>query len=124
MIRILLLIGLGGFFGSIGRYLTGLLFDRIWPVGFPIGTFVANILGCLLIGCIFGISQRYEWFSPEWRLFFATGFCGGYTTFSSFSFENLEMLQTGQYGTFGIYAISSMVLGMLAVFVGMLLIRI
>ncbi|HLS30510.1 MAG TPA: fluoride efflux transporter CrcB [Flavobacteriaceae bacterium] len=124
MIRILLLVGFGGFLGSIGRYLTGLLFYRIWPINFPIGTFIANTLGCLLIGCIFGISERMEWFSPEWRLFFATGFCGGYTTFSSFSFENLKMLQAGQYGDFGVYAISSIALGMLAVFVGMLLIRI
>lgn len=125
MIRILLLIGMGGFLGSIGRYLTGLLFYKIWPsINFPIGTFVANILGCFLIGCIFGLSERLEWFSPEWRLFFATGFCGGYTTFSSFSYENIEMLQAGQYGTFGIYAISSMVFGMLAVFIGMLIIRI
>lgn len=118
------MIGFGGFFGSIARYLTSLLFTRIWSTTFPLGTFVTNILGCLLIGCIFGISERWEWLAPEWRLFFATGFCGGYTTFSSFSFENLELLQAGQYGTFGVYAISSVVLGMLAVFLGILIMKI
>lgn len=124
MNRSLLLIGLGGFFGSIGRYLTAVLFTRIWASTFPLGTIVANVLGCLLIGVVYGLSARMGWLNPEWRLFLATGFCGGYTTFSSFAFENADLLQSGQYWTFLLYLISSITLGITAVFLGIIITKI
>lgn len=116
--RTFLLIGLGGFIGSVARYLTAILFTRIWPSTFPFGTFAANILGCLLIGVVYGISGRMDWLTPEWRLFLATGLCGGYTTFSSFAFENADLLQSAHYWTFALYSISSFAFGLLAVFAG------
>lgn len=117
----LLLIGIGGFLGSIGRYLTAFLVQRNWPSITVLGTFMANMIGCLLIGIIYGLYLRHEGFTDSWRLFFITGFCGGYTTFSSFAFENTEMLRNGDYKTFILYTLLSLTLGILAVFSGLLL---
>lgn len=122
--RILLLIGSGGFLGSVARYLLAVWLTKHFPSAFPYGTFAANILGCLLIGIIFGLGQRYEWLTPGLLLFLATGFCGGFTTFSSFTLENLNLLQNSNYLTFGIYAISSFTIGLLAVFGGISLTKI
>ena len=122
--RILLLVGAGGFLGSIARYLIAVWLTEHFPSAFPYGTFAANILGCLLIGIIFGLGQRYEWMTPELLIFLATGFCGGFTTFSSFSFENLNLLQNANYLSFGIYAVGSFAVGILAVFGGISLTKI
>jgi CrcB protein len=80
-------------------------------------------LGCFAIGCIFGLSERFDAFTAEWRLFLATGICGGFTTFSSFSYENLLLLQDGDYATFAAYSTLSFVLGMAATFLGLVLTR-
>ncbi|SRX53864.1 fluoride efflux transporter CrcB [Aequorivita sp. CIP111184] len=116
--RIFLLVGTGGFSGSIARYLSAIGLTKHFLSAFPYGTFAANILGCLLIGVVFGLGQRFEWLTPELRLFLATGFCGGFTTFSSFTLENTILLQNSNYFTFAIYAISSFSVGLLAVFGG------
>lgn len=123
MDRNFLLVGLGGFLGSIARYLTALLFMKSWMASFPIGTFVANLLGCFVIGLVYGFSGRMEWLTPEWRIFLATGFCGGYTTFSSFMYENAGLLESAQYWTFVLYSLSSFVIGLVAVFVGIFITR-
>lgn len=115
---------MGGFLGSISRYLTGLFFVRFWPDVFSLGTFIANILGCFLIGLFVGLAQKNESLNPAWKMFFVVGFCGGYTTFSSFSLENLQFLQKAQYINFGIYAFSSLILGLLAVVAGFLFAKI
>lgn len=119
--KYLLFIGLGGFLGSISRYLTVVFSNKIWSSTFPIGTFMANILGCLLIGVIVGFSVGRGWFSTEWKLFLVTGFCGGYTTFSSYALENIELLQSGNYIGFLGYLFSSIIIGMIAVFLGILI---
>ncbi len=124
MVRVFLLVGAGGFLGSIARYLVAIWLTDHFPSAFPYGTFAVNILGCLLIGIIFGLGQRFEWLTPELILFLATGFCGGFTTFSSFSLENLNLLQNSNYLSFGIYAISSFTIGILAVFGGISLTKI
>lgn len=123
MIRTILLVGLGGFLGSVCRYLTTALFTRLLPGVFPYGTFTANIVGCLLIGLVYSFSERLGWLTPEWRFFLATGFCGGYTTFSSFAYENIRMLQEDRYLTFAIYSISSFAIGLFAVWIGITIAR-
>jgi CrcB protein len=117
------IIGLGGGLGSIARYLTGLYINKLSTFQFPVGTFVANVFGCFIIGVIYGFSERYTGLSIEWRLFLATGFCGGYTTFSTFSYENLQLLQTNQFGLFAVYSLSSFVVGLLAVWLGLSLVK-
>ena len=119
--RILLLVGLGGLIGSIARYLTTSYFLKVFPSVFPYGTFVVNMVGCLIIGIIYGLSERFNWLTPEWRLFLVTGICGGFTTFSSFAYENMKLIQEGQFLVFAGYSIASFTLGLLAVFLGLTL---
>ena len=119
MKRYIILVGIGGMAGSIARYLTATYFSRLFPSTFPCGTFAVNIIGCLFIGIIFGLAERYSWFTSDWRIFLATGFCGGYTTFSAFALENVQLLQQSNYFSFALYSIASFTLGLLAVFVGM-----
>jgi fluoride exporter len=118
-----LLLGAGGFIGTIMRYSIQQLVHRHLLVVFPLGTFIINITGCLLIGILYGIANRHTWLTPEWRLFLITGLCGGYTTFSAFSYEGLELLRQGNYGYFSMYAILSVVLGILATTAGFALIK-
>jgi len=117
------LVGIGGMIGSIARYLAASLLTRIFPSAFPYGTFVVNLVGCLLIGVVMGSAERFEWVSAEWRLFLATGLCGGFTTFSSFSFENIALLRDGDFLTFGVYSVASFFLGLAATCLGLVLTR-
>ena len=124
MSRILFLIGTGGLIGSIARYLAASYFTRVFPSAFPYGTFVVNIIGCLIIGLVFGLSERFSWLTPEWRFFLATGICGGFTTFSSFDYENIKLIQEGNFLVFALYSIGSFAIGLLAVFGGITLAKI
>lgn len=122
MNRYVILVGIGGLLGSISRYLAATLITKTIPSAFPYGTFAVNILGCLIVGVIFGLSEKFDWL-PEWRLFLATGFCGGFTTFSSFAYENIVLLQDKDYLTFASYSILSFALGLAATFIGLSLTR-
>ncbi len=123
MSRVLLLVGTGGFIGGVFRYLATSYFTKVFPSSFPYGTFVVNIIGCLVIGIIYGLSERFNWLTPEWRLFLATGVCGGFTTFSAFAYENIKLLQNGEFFTFAIYSISSFTFGLFSVYFGLFIIR-
>jgi CrcB protein len=124
MKKYIILIGIGGMLGSIARYLTATYFAKLFPSHFPYGTFAVNMIGCLAIGIVFGLSARFNWFSDDWRIFLATGFCGGYTTFSAFAVENVQLLQNAHYTTFALYSLVSFALGLLCVFIGLTLVRI
>jgi len=109
------IVGIGGMIGSMLRYLSSIVFsapNQHWA------TMCINILGSLLIGIVFGLTKSQTWMNDEWRLFLATGVCGGFTTFSTFSHDNLMLLQDGKYLTLAVYTIASLVLGILAVWVG------
>ena len=119
----LLLVGLGGFIGSLARYYTQVLFNKILPGNVPLGTLTANVFGCFIIGIIFALGLKQGTISAEWRLFIAIGFCGGFTTFSSFSLENILLLQSGQYLALAIYFLSSVLLGFGATLLAIFLFR-
>ena len=112
-----LLVFIGGGFGSGLRYLIGKYLNSSLG-SFPIGTFTVNILGSLLIGLILGYAAKENSLSQNQVLLLATGFCSGFTTFSAFAHENFQLLKTGDIMQFSIYTISSIVVGLIAVFIG------
>ncbi len=120
--KLVLLIGAGGFIGSALRYLISLFVQSKVLTTFPFGTFAVNIVGCFLIGAVYAMSERGN-FGAEWRLFLATGILGGFTTFSSFSNETVSMLRDAQYGSAFLYVGASVILGLLATFFGIFLIK-
>lgn len=123
MIKLFFIIGLGGALGSFLRYYTAVLFLKWNHTAFPYATLTVNIIGCFIIGLLFSTSERYQWLSSNWRLFLITGFCGGFTTFSTFAYENLLLLQEGNYKYFFLYAIGSFGAGLLAVLAGINIVK-
>jgi len=121
MIKTLLLVGTGGFLGSISRFLASRFMQNIFPSAFPFGTFFVNITGCFLIGLIYGISEKSSLITSGWKLFLVIGFCGGFTTFSTFANENLALLRDGEFYYFFLYTGLSVFLGIAATFLGVLL---
>jgi CrcB protein len=115
-------VALGGAAGSVLRYATThFIAGRITQFPAIYGTLFVNFTGSLLIGIVWGLSERYDWLSPPLRLFLVTGLCGGYTTFSAFAYENVTLLQNGNYGLSCIYAVASIVLCVGASFLGLLI---
>lgn len=91
------LVAAGGAAGSVARYLTSGLAQRLSSAGFPIGTFTVNMLGCLLFGLVWSALEDRLGLSPQLRLLLLTGFMGAFTTFSTFAFESAELLKHSQY---------------------------
>ncbi|MBR4839637.1 MAG: fluoride efflux transporter CrcB [Paludibacteraceae bacterium] len=118
MIKAMLLVGAGSFFGGIARYLVACLLRGV-GAGFPWATLTANVLGCLLIGVLWSLFSHGQ--ASSLNLFLVVGFCGGFTTFSTFSKESLALLQSGDYTLFCLYALGSVALGILAVLLGYVL---
>ena len=112
-----ILVFLGGGLGSGLRYLVTIAMNYYSKV-LPLGTFTVNMLGCLLIGLILGYAQRENTLTSNQTLLLATGFCGGFTTFSAFANENLELIKNGELFNFSVYTIGSVLIGILAVFIG------
>lgn len=119
--RQLLLVGFGGFLGSIARYLVSKL-NLTWHYhDIPMGTLTVNIVGSILIGFFLGIFVNSDLLNTNLKLFIVVGFCGGFTTFSSFTNENFILLQNGQFLTSIVYVLGSVLLGILAVYIGYLI---
>ena len=112
-----LLVFLGGGLGSCLRYLVTITMNQYYKV-LPFGTFIVNMLGCLLIGLILGYAQKENTLTSNQTLLLATGFCGGFTTFSAFANENLELIKNGELFNFSVYTLGSVLIGILAVFIG------
>ena len=112
-----LCVGLGGFIGSVGRYLLGLV-----PVegDFPLMTFAVNFAGAVLIGAVFEAATEGSGLPDNAVLFLKTGVCGGFTTFSAFSLETLALLERGKYATGALYACGSVLACLAGVVIGRL----
>ncbi|QWX82768.1 fluoride efflux transporter CrcB [Cellulophaga sp. HaHaR_3_176] len=111
------LIFIGGGFGSVLRFLISKTFNNTIS-NFYLGTFFVNSIGCLLIGFLLGLSLKNNFLNQNQTLLLVTGFCGGFTTFSTFAFENYSFLKTEDIFYFSIYTISSIVIGIAAVSFG------
>lgn len=120
--KYIILVGVGGFAGSVGRYLLGQLVQGNLLTSFPFGTMTVNILGCFIIGIIYALSTRGA-IPAEYRVLLATGFCGGFTTFSSFSYESMTLLQDGQFLYASLYAGLSFFIGLMAADLGVMVIK-
>ena len=114
-----LLVGAGGFIGSISRYLLGGWAHALWPrAGFPIGTLLVNIAGCFCIGLLAGFIEHRQMFGPEARLFLLIGLLGGFTTFSTFAYETLGLMRGSALLAALLNAVGHVALGLLAAWGG------
>ena len=119
----IILVGLGGFLGSVGRYkLGGFILHHTADWRFPMSTFIVNVAGCFVIGLLSGLAEKHDFFSADVRLLFFPGILGGFTTFSAFSYEGLYLLRRGEPLIACLYALLSVTCGLLAVWIGIKLI--
>ena len=118
MIKAMLLAGCGGFVGTCGRYLVGKWCSGMWHGSFPMGTFLVNIIGCFIIGLFFGLLEKAHVMTPGENVLLITGFCGGFTTFSSFADDMWVLGSKGDWATFAAYLVLSVVIGVLLVWGG------
>jgi CrcB protein len=116
-----LLIGIGGFCGANARYLVGVWAAQRFGTTFPYGTFIINISGSFILGLFMALLQDRVFIHPNYRLFFAIGFLGAYTTFSTFTYESLQLFQEGNFLLGFANVFGSMVVGLLGVFLGFVL---
>ena len=117
-----LLVFIGGGFGSIVRFSIGKILQKpTWEI--PVGTLFINVLGSLIIGIVLGIAIKNDSYYSNFSLLLATGFCGGFTTFSAFAYENYIFLKNGDFLNFGLYTAGSILLGIIAVVLGFLMVK-
>ena len=110
-----ILVALGGASGACARFgLSGFVLHRSVHGSFPFGTFVVNVLGCLLAGLLVGLAEKHHLLAPEVRVFLLTGLLGGFTTFSAFGVETVHLMRRGEYLVAGTYVSLSLLCGLLA----------
>ena len=123
MFKAMIIAGIGGFIGTCLRFLVGKLCHFVTTSPFPWGTFAVNIIGSFVIGIFFGLAEKTHLISSNMNVFLITGFCGGFTTFSTFMNENFVLLREQNYLYFMSYTALSIVLGLTAVYVGHLIVK-
>lgn len=111
-------IAVGSALGGAGRYVIGTALQQRLGLAFPVGTLIVNISGSLLLGFLLRYALGVTQISPETRAFLTTGFCGGYTTFSTFTYDTAIMFESGQYRRAALYITLSVVVSLVAMFVG------
>lgn len=123
MVKSLLIVGIGGFLGTVARFVIARYFQYNVSSVFPWSTFIVNIAGCLLIGLIYGITEKGEFLSSDSRLFLTVGICGGFTTFSTFSNDSFLLVQEQEWVRLALYTSLSVFLGLMAVYVGRVMVK-
>ena len=123
MIRTLFYIGIGSCTGGISRYLLSKYVQNMTRSGFPIGTFMVNIIGCFIIGLLYGLFDRGNLMNTNLKLFLTVGFCGGFTTFSTFMGDNFQLIKAGNFFYCSVYMAASIICGYLFLFLGYSLIK-
>ncbi|GAC1386253.1 MAG: fluoride efflux transporter CrcB [Ginsengibacter sp.] len=118
--KLIIAVGVGSFIGGILRYLISIFIQN--KITFPYATFVVNIIGCFLIGMVFAAYAK-NIVTDDWRLFLATGVLGGFTTFSAFSYESFSMMRSGLFVNAVLYISLSIIIGLLATFMGYSLLK-
>ena len=119
-----LIVSIGSFFGGGLRYWISKMVQSCSLIAFPFGTMTVNVLGCFIIGFLSGISWNGGgWMNPSTKLLLTTGFCGGFTTFSTFMQENCTLLSDGRFVHFSLYSILSFALGLFAAFAGQFVVK-
>jgi CrcB protein len=111
-------VAIGAAAGGLARHYFGAFIQQRTAIDFPIGTFVINVTGSFLIGLFMRYALQTTWVSPEMRMLLTTGFCGGYTTFSTFSYDTLLLINDGEYGRATLYVVASVVIALAATMLG------
>jgi fluoride exporter len=124
MVRSILIAGFGGFLGTVFRFILSRYIQENSASLFPWSTLMVNLAGCLLIGIIYGISEKGDLLSSEVRLFLTVGICGGFTTFSSFSNDAFLLLKEKEFLYFSIYTTISFFFCILAVYLGRIIAKV
>jgi CrcB protein len=117
-VRLFWAVAIGAAAGGVSRFYLGNFIQQRAGADLPLGTFVINVTGSLALGFLFRYSMQSGTVSEDLRLLLTTGFCGGYTTFSTFSYDTLVLLQDGEYGRAAVYVGGSVILSVLAAFIG------
>ena len=123
MIKAILFVGIGSSLGGIVRYLISRYLMNMTGSSFPIGTLIVNLLGCLIIGLLYGLFDRGNLMNTNLRLFLTVGFCGGFTTFSTFMGDNFQLIKEGNFLLGSMYLCASIILGYLFLYLGYSLIK-
>ena len=122
--RLILLVGAGGFLGAVARYLVGGWVQRLLPAAFPYGTLAVNVVGSLLLGAVYELGTARGALDPQLRLMLGVGVLGAFTTFSTFSLETLNLLREGSVFMAGTNVLTNVLVCLAAVWLGVTLVRV